>query len=122
MNLRLLPLFILSFAVCFSQDNEGNSKKYTLDINQYYGSILLHNTDISHLISNHPAGLIFAINRKTYGDEEWQEEFNYPDFGGSFVYQNMNNSTLGHNFGLYAHYNFYLFKRFMQFRLGQGIT
>lgn len=115
-------MFILSFAVCFSQDSGGVSKKYTLDINQYYGSVLLHNTDISHLISEHPAGLILAFNRKTYGDEEWQEEFNYPDVGGSFVYQNMNNSTLGHNFGLYAHYNFYLFKRFMQLRIGQGIA
>ncbi len=122
MNLRLLSIFFLSFSVCFSQDKEGVSKKYTLDISQYYGSVLLHNTDISHLISNHPAGLILAYNRKTYGDEEWQEEFNYPDLGGSFVYQNMNNTTLGHNFGLYAHYNFYLLKRAIQFRIGQGIA
>ena len=122
MNLRLLPIFILVFAIGFSQNDDGKLRKYTIDLNQYYGSILLHNTDISHLISGHPAGLIFGYNRKTYGDEEWQEEFNYPDIGYSFVYQNMNNSTLGHNFGLYAHYNFYFFKRFMQFRIGQGIA
>ncbi len=122
MNLRLLPIFILVFAIGFSQNDDGKLRKYTIDLNQYYGSVLLHNTDISHLISDHPAGLIFSFNRKTYGDEEWQEEYNYPDVGGSFVYQNMNNSTLGHNLGLYAHYNFYLLKRFMQFRIGQGIA
>jgi hypothetical protein len=34
----------------------------------------------------------------------------------------MNNSTLGKNYGLYAHYNFYLLNRNLQFRLGQGIA
>ena len=122
MNLRLLPFFILVFTIGFSQDHKGDLKKHTIDINQYYGSILLHNTDITHLISDHPAGLILSYNRKTYGDEEWQQAFNYPDIGGSFIYQNMNNGTLGHNFGLYAHYNFYFLKRLMQFRIGQGIA
>ena len=122
MSPRLLPIFILVSAIGFAQNNREKLKKHTIDINQYYGSVLLHNTDISHLISDHPAGLILSYNRKTYGDEEWQEEFNYPDVGGSFIYQNMNNTALGHNFGLYAHYNFYLFKRIMQFRIGQGVV
>ncbi|MDE3743706.1 acyloxyacyl hydrolase [Maribacter sp. D37] len=93
-----------------------------MDFNQFYGSVLLHNTDISHLISNHPAGIILSYNRKTYGDETWQEEFNYPDIGASFIYQNMNNGTLGDNYGIYAHYNFYFFRRLMQFRIGQGVA
>jgi len=122
MNLRLLPIFILVFVVGFPQNEDRKLKKHTLDLNQYYGSILLHNTDISHLISDHPAGFILSYNRKTYGDEVWQEEYNYPDIGGSFIYQNMNNATLGYNIGLYAHYNFYFFKRLMQFRIGQGIA
>ena len=122
MNPRLFPFFILVFTIGLSQDHQGELKKHTIDINQYYGSVLLHNTDISHLISDHPAGLILSYNRKTYGDKDWQQAFNYPDIGASFIYQNMNNTTLGHNFGLYAHYNFYFFKRLMQFRIGQGIA
>ena len=74
------------------------------------------------MISDHPAGLILSYNRKTYGHKEWEEEYNYPDIGLSFIYQNMNNSTLGDNYGLYAHYNYYFFKRNMQFRIGQGIA
>ncbi len=107
---------------CFSQVNDHGVSKHTFDLNQFYGSILLHNPDISHLISNHPVGLILAYNKKTYGQNEWEQDFKYPDVGYSFVYQDMNNVTLGHNFGLYAHYNFYFFKRYMQFRMGQGIA
>ncbi|MCM4164381.1 MULTISPECIES: acyloxyacyl hydrolase [unclassified Arenibacter] len=121
MNLRLFLIGCLSTAFCFSQ-NRQETKRYTLDVSQFYGSVLLHNPDISHLITNHPGGIILGYNRKTYGDEEWQQRYNYPDTGFSFVYQNMNNSTLGENFGLYAHYNFYFFKRNLQFRLGQGIA
>ncbi|MGX1928912.1 acyloxyacyl hydrolase [Flagellimonas sp. 2504JD4-2] len=105
----------------FSQTKE-TPKKYVLDASQFYGSILLHNTDISHLITNHPGGLILGFNRKRFGNEEWESKYGYPDTGFSFIYQNMNNSTLGENFGLYAHYNFYFFKRNLQFRVGQGVA
>lgn len=96
--------------------------KYTLDISQFYGSILRHNTDISHLITDHPGGIIIGYNRKRYGHEDWEAAYGYPDTGFSFAYQNMNNATLGENYGLYAHYNFYFFKRNVQFRIGQGIA
>ncbi len=93
-----------------------------MDVSPFYGSILLHNADISHLITAHPAGIILSYNKKTFGIREWERKFNYPDVGFSFVYQNMNNKTLGNNFGLYAHYNFYFFKRNVQFRIGQGLA
>lgn len=115
--------FLLTFllgALCFSQ--EAEVKKHTLDFSQYYGSVMLHNTDISHLITNHPGGFILGYNRKTYGSQEWEELYNYPDYGASFIYQDMNSTTLGKNYGLYAHYNFYFLRRNIQFRIGQGIA
>ncbi|MDC6354538.1 MULTISPECIES: acyloxyacyl hydrolase [Robiginitalea] len=93
-----------------------------LDLNAFYGSVLLHNTDISHLIRNHPSGIILGWNTKTFGSQAWQSLFNYPDTGISFVYQDMRNETLGQHFGLYAHYNFYFFQRSLQLRIGQGVA
>ena len=117
-----LFLFTLLWAgFCFPQDGDIQ-KRYVLDASPFYGSILLHNPDISHLINEHPSGLILGFNRKTYGNEEWEELYNYPDVGYSFVYQDMNNETLGKNFGLYAHYICYFLKRNLQFRVGQGIA
>jgi hypothetical protein len=121
MKPRFFFVGLLWGVFCFGQD-DSVPKRYTMDVSSFYGSILLHNPDISHLISEHPGGLIMGFNRKTYGDEEWEELYNYPDLGYSFVYQDMINSTLGKNFGLYAHYNFYFFKRNLQFRIGQGIA
>ncbi|WP_350285086.1 acyloxyacyl hydrolase [uncultured Croceitalea sp.] len=106
--------------VGFSQSKD--STKYIFDLSQFHGSILLHNPDISHLISAHPAGLILGFNRKRFGEEAWEAEYGYPDTGFSFVYQDMRNATLGQHYGFYAHYNFYFFKRNLQFRIGQGIA
>ena len=121
MNPRLFTYLLFSVSFCFAQEPEV-LKKYTLDANQFSGSIILHNPDISHLITAYPAGVILSYNRKTYGSEAWEELYNYPDIGYSFIYQDMNNQTLGRNYSLYAHYNFYFFKRNMQLRIGQGIA
>lgn len=93
-----------------------------LDVSPFYGSILLHNPDISHLIRGHPAGFILSLNRQTFGSEAWQQLYGYPDQGISFIYQHMANPTLGDNLGLYLHYNFYFWKRNLQLRIGQGIA
>tara|TARA_R110002126_G_scaffold90838_7_gene216405 strand:+ start:216 stop:1313 length:1098 start_codon:yes stop_codon:yes gene_type:complete len=121
MNFKFLLFLLFSFTFCFSQET-NELKKYTLDANQFYGSIILHNPDISHLIEAHPGGVILSYNRKTFGSAAWQELYNYPDLGFSFIYQDMNNATLGKNYSLYAHYNFYFFKRNIQLRVGQGIA
>lgn len=118
---RLLLVFFLVSASSWSQTAE-KTKKYVLDASQFYGSILLHNPDISHLITNHPGGVILGFNRKRFGEEAWEAEYGYPDTGMTFIYQNMNNATLGEHFGLYAHYNFYFFRRNLQLRVGQGIS
>lgn len=119
---HLLHLVILFFC-CFGFSQDGEiPKKYVVDASQFYGSVILHNPDISHLITNHPGGIILGLSRKHYGHEDWEADFGYPDTGFSFVYQNMNNPTLGQHFGLYAHYNFYLFKRNLQLRIGQGVA
>ena len=95
---------------------------HTLDLNSFYGSILLHNTDISHLIAAHPSGIILSWNTKHFGAADWEAHYNYPDTGISLIYQDMRTETLGETIGLYAHYNFYFLQRALQFRIGQGIA
>lgn len=121
MNAKFFCGLFLFVLVAYSQ-NETAPQKFTLDANAFYGSVILHNPDITHLIKNHPAGFIASFNRKRFGHAEWEQEYNYPDTGLTFVYQDMKNSTLGNNFSLYAHYNFYFFKRNLQFRIGQGLA
>jgi len=121
MNTRVFLLLFLTIGLCSAQDDTDRTN-YTFDASGYYGSIILHNPDITHLIQEHPEGFILGYNRKTYGKEEWQQWYNYPDLGASFIFHKSNNPTLGDNLGLYAHFNFYFLKRNVQLRIGQGLS
>jgi len=104
----------------FSQEEKHTNTYF--DLNYFGGNIALHNNDILHLITGHPEGFIFSWNKKTFGHEAWEQRFNYPDYGASFIFQNLRNNVLGKNYGLYAHYNFYFFKRNVMLRIGQGLA
>lgn len=121
MNLRVFLIIIFLSGFCFGQDDDKPTK-YIVDANPFYGSVMLHNPDITHLISKHPTGFILGYNRKTFGNQDWEQWYNYPDLGASLIYQDMVNPTLGKNIGVYAHFNFYFFKRNLQFRIGQGVA
>ena len=116
-----LRVYLMFFGLLiFSQDKPLSNSYF--DLNYFTGNIALHNNDILHLVNGHPEGLIFSWNKKTFGTEAWQQRFNYPDYGASFIFQNLKNKVLGNNYGLYAHYNFYFFKRHLMLRIGQGIA
>ena len=111
-------LLLLSF-FCTSQETQKSSY---IDINYFKGNIALHNDDILHLITGHPEGVIISWNKKTFGENEWDQRYGYPDYGVSFAYQNLKNGVLGNNYSIYAHYNFYFFNRNLMFRIGQGLA
>ncbi|NRD23279.1 acyloxyacyl hydrolase [Winogradskyella litoriviva] len=111
-------LLLSSIAVC-AQKEMNNAY---LDFNYFGGNIALHNNDILHLIKGHPEGFILSYNKKTFGKKTWEQRFGYPDYGLSFIYQDLKNEILGDNYALYAHYNFYFFKRNVMLRIGQGLA
>lgn len=119
MKQLLIGFFITMGTVLYSQNDPHN---FTLQVDNFYGTILEHNPNISHLITDHPSGVILSYNRKTYGFQPWESRYNYPDWGFSLIYQDMKNEVLGENYSAYAHYNFYLLKREVVFRIGQGIA
>ncbi|MFC4722363.1 acyloxyacyl hydrolase [Geojedonia litorea] len=115
----LTYVLCLSVSVMYSQDHENGT---SLDVNYFYGTILEHNPDIAHLITDHPTGFILSYNKKTYGLKDWESRYNYPDWGFSFIHQDLKNYYLGENYSLYAHFNFYFLNRNLMFRVGQGIA
>ncbi|WP_452221752.1 acyloxyacyl hydrolase [Lacinutrix salivirga] len=118
--MRLLFVCCFFFGTLFVFGQKENP--FTLDANFFYGNIAEHNQDISHLITGHPTGVILSYNKKTFGLEGWESDYNFPDYGASFIYQDLKNEFLGDNYGVYAHYNFYFFKRHLMFRIGQGLA
>lgn len=118
MKFKTTFIFMLLFFIEICAQN----KSYQLETNYFYGSILPHQKNILHLIQANPEGVILSFNKKTFGDKPWHAWYNYPDYGFSFQYQNNKNDILGNLYGLYAHMNFYFFKRNLQLRVGQGIA
>ncbi|MCF6308725.1 MAG: acyloxyacyl hydrolase [Flavobacteriaceae bacterium] len=120
MKLPILVILLLITTSIFSQQNE--MKYVSLEADYFYGTIIEHNKDISHLITGHPTGIMLAYNRKTYGFNEWEGRYNYPDWGFTFAYQDMKNQFLGENYSVYGHFNFYFLNRALTFGMGQGLA
>jgi len=111
--------FIVSFFVGSSQTKSSST---FLDVNYFRGSIPIHNVDILHLVQGHPEGVVIGWNHRTDGKKEWEQRYNYPDYGASFMFQDLKNEVLGNTFGFYGHFNFYFLKRRLMLRVGQGIV
>ncbi|WP_124979473.1 acyloxyacyl hydrolase [Nonlabens xiamenensis] len=118
---HLLLCFAFAKAL-IAQGQESPPRVATLDVSLMHGTILEHNPDIAHLITHHPTAVLLSYNRKTFGEQEWESRYGFPDWGISGAYQDMKNSDLGKAYSLYAHYNFHFFDRMFQFRIGQGLA
>lgn len=113
-------VFILLNSSLFSQEDE--KKPTSVEADFFYGNTLEHNPNIQHLITGHPTGFVFSYNRKTYGFNEWERRYNYPDIGFSMAYQNMHNEYLGEVIGVYSHLNWYFLKRKLRLQIGEGVA
>lgn len=104
----------------------GQVKSNYLQADVFYGNILRHNPDLNAFIQGHPTGFFISYNIKSFGEESWQERYNYPDFGYSFGYQNYHSEIGGDLLAAYGHYNFYFFnhsnKNQLIFRAGIGLA
>ncbi len=108
-----LILFLFFIINSFSQENENSPPKRQnyFQAEYFYGNILKHQPTVAPLITGHPEGIILSWNQKNYGKEDWEQHFNYPDFGVSFAYQDYKNEIIGKLYSIYGHYNFYLLDR-----------
>ncbi len=116
---KLLLLFIFVCGRIFSQ---GFAETISGDINYFQGNIMPHSPDLHHFLAGHPEGFMVGVVRQTYGEEEWQQAYNYPDYGMYVLYQDFKNPILGRNYAIGLQYNFYFLRRRLQLKVSQGIA
>lgn len=121
-SFKFLFLYLFFFVPVWLNAQKNSPHPFELDFNYFYGNILEHSPAISHLITGHPEGILVGYNRKTNGREAWQQSYNYPDWGFSLLYQNMRNSHLGEQYGLYGNVGFYFLKRKLLLKVGTGLA
>lgn len=114
---KALLFFCFSITLNFSQEKAPGY----FDVQLFRGNVVKHTDDIGHLITGHPDGFLLSYNWKTFGKKEWEQVYNYPDYGISFHYLDFKNQYLGYNVALGLHYNFYFLNRNLMFRISQGI-
>ena len=117
-HLIYLVLLFLFSSVAAQQFEDTNS----IEVNVLRGNVMAHSPELYHLITGHPEGVMIGFSKKTHGKEAWQSLYNFPDYGGYFLYQDFKNEILGKNYAVGAHYNFYFLNRKLMFKIGQGVA
>ncbi len=116
---KILLLLLLVCGQLFSQDF---TEDLSADLNVFQGNIMPHAPDLHHFLAGHPQGFMVGVVRQTYGEEEWEQAYNFPDYGLYLLYQDFKNPILGHNYAIGLQYNFYFLNRKLQFKISQGIA
>lgn len=117
--MRKTYLLFLFFAIAsFGQ----KSNPFAVEASLLRGNTLPHTEDMYHLVNGHPEGFMLSIIKRTDGSKEWHQAYNYPDYGGYFLYQDFKSQPLGENYSVGALYNFYFLNRSIQFKVSQGIA
>ena len=114
-----IVLFLFSYYIVFGQNQNIVDN---IEVSYLKGNALPHTEDMHHLINGHPNGVMINFLKKTDGSKEWHKAYNYPDFGGYFLYQDFNSNSLGEIYSVGALYNFYFLNRHLQFKLSQGVA
>lgn len=117
MNFYKALLFLFPILIFSQKKSETN----VIDATFFRGNVLLHTQDLAHMLG-HPQGVMINFSRQTHGSKEWHKAYNYPDYGGYFLYQDFNNEILGKMYSAGLNYNFYFFNRNVQLKIAEGIA
>lgn len=114
--------FLLLSLVLLSVNGFAQEKLYSdaFHINYLYGKVMRHSPQIFHLIQGPTQGVMFSWERKTFGDKEWQQLYNYPSYGASLLIQDMGSPELGRVYSLHGEYRFYFWERKLNLKAGVG--
>lgn len=121
----IIIIFLLSISCTAVKSQDIQEPNKSIGIESFGGFIYEHKPQISHLIINRPVGFRIIYNRKTHGDQLWEQRYNFPDRGITFVYIDYQNDLLGKTLAVIPHFNFYLrgkreARSQFQFKMGFG--
>ena len=99
--------FVLLFSVCFLGFSQQKKKNhFSLQLDYFYGNVIKHKDKISHLAISFPKGFILNWSKKSENTLV-KKNYNYPEYGFSFIYQDFQNPILGKAYALNINYTFF---------------
>ena len=119
----LLLLLLPSFGIASDLDSTNGSWNIQLRID--YGFIIAHRPQLEPLQEKHIKGFEITLARVSDGNHDWQNIFNYPDFGITIACFDLGSPThLGNGIAAYPFVDFPLgnkSKKGLHFRYGMGL-
>lgn len=107
--------------MCFTQSiAQEKNHADAFHVDYLHGRIMRHSPQILQLIQGSTQGLLFSWERKTYGDKDWQQLYNYPSYGASLLVQDMGSPELGRVYSLHGEYRFFFLERKLSLKAGLG--
>lgn len=103
------PAYIaLVFFVFSTSGRAQNSFSDNLSITAKYhhGYIVPEYQNFIYLVNENVNAFGFNILKKTTGSNDWEQLYNFPEYGFSFFYSSLgNDSVFGHEYALYPYFN-----------------
>ena len=118
----LLTGFLLSILGFEAKAQNDPKHDFMLAAQGHYGYIISHRNNMGHLVRGHIKGLEVYYSFRTDGSKTWQQQYNYPEIGLSFMHFDLANpDQLGTLECLYPFIDFKLNKQKRKNRLNLRI-
>jgi len=113
-------LLFLGIALClsfFTLAQDSSSFQGQIGIKGGRGFIIAHNPTISYLTFQHISKLEVYSEKNTLGEKLWHQRYNYPRYGISLSYFDLNNDHFGSAVSILPYFKFSLFRNIKPFDL-----
>lgn len=85
----------------------ASSPDYKISASGHYGFLISHHGTMRYLVRGHIYGGELTFMKPTWGEEQWQRVYHYPEWGFSAIYYDLANpQVLGNLAGGFGFYNF----------------
>jgi len=101
-NLIVLFFLCAGHLVAHSQSN--------VQVDAVFGSLIEHDKKLANAIDGNASGVFVSWDNPSK-DTNFNQHYNTPEKGFSFLYENLNSEVLGAAYSVFRHYSFYLNKR-----------
>lgn len=102
------------------------SKNLSIRVDGHYGYVIPEYKHINYLIEKPVNGIELSLTKKTVGKSYWEQLYNYPEYGLTFLFTTLGNrDVFGNEFALYPYVQSFLIRKpnfqfTMQYGLGFG--
>lgn len=99
-------IFCFVFFNCFVIFSQNKSHNIQTDF--LFGKLIEHDKKLNNAIQGNPYGLLISWNNNSTKNTKFNNLYNYPERGYSFLYENFNSDILGEVYASYRHYSYRL--------------